>query len=137
MTAPTPPPSWQLSTFSANEFVPRWIRQTLPAVPEHTDVPRPQFTSAPVRVRLGEPSIAITSWPVLSIVRLSSFPVPIGTVERTAPPGAASSPWELRGEKLAATLAESIAATEITESYEAGYELRVFPALPAAATERI
>jgi hypothetical protein len=64
-------------------------------------------------------------------------PVPIGTVERTATPGAASSTWLFRCEKLACAFAESTAATEMTESYDAGYECCVFPELPAAATDRM
>jgi len=62
-----------------------------------------------------------------------------GQVERMLTPGAASSTWGPEDDQEADILAESVAATAITESYAAGYSTSLVaslpsPELPAAAT---
>ncbi len=60
-----------------------------------------------------------------------------GTVESTDTPGAAISTSLLYWEKEAFASLASTAATETTDAYPAGYEVRLFPSLPAAAMERM
>ena len=68
-------------------------------------------------------------------VSVDAVPPPIGTVDSTLTPGAAISTSALYCEKLAHCLFSSIAATDTTLLYEAGYERALVPALPAAAID--
>ena len=120
MIAATPPPASHACTFSANEIEPRSIRHTAPAAPAQGLSPMPQSTSEPLPVPVAEPSMPTASYPVPDTTAATSLPVPVGTLDCTVTPGAASSTWSLRCEKLASALTLSIAPTDTTESYEAG-----------------
>ena len=115
-TAALPPPAWQLVTFWANVLVPRWIRQTALLAPVQVLVPRPQFTSEPEPVPLNEPSSTEASNPEPFTSTTTLKPVPSGTVDSTATPGATSSTSALRCEKVASVLFSATAPIEITLS---------------------
>src|SRR5262249_51367241 len=102
-----------------------------------TASPRPKSASGAVTVDLGEPSMPPGAYVVAPTTRLESEPVPIGTVESTFTPGAASSTSALYCEKLAHCLLASTPAMETTLVYPAGYDFAVVPALPAAAIDRM
>jgi hypothetical protein len=59
-------------------------------------------------------------------------PSALGSVLYTFTPGAARSTRSFFWENPATLRVESVAATDTTDSYEAGYEYAAVPALPAA-----
>ena len=65
------------------------------------------------------------------------YPLLLPVVLRTPTPGAAISTWLFLWEKLATTFLELMAATDMTDEYEAGELKAVLPLLPAAAMLRI